>query len=231
LTTSTTELLGLGLYSVDEAARILHANPATVRRWVEGYYHQDSEAKRQRHRPVVLPELDRFAGHRLLTFANLMELHLIKLFRDAGVHMRTIRKAAEMAARRFATDHPFAWKRFDTDGKAIFITLSHEDDREMVQDAVTAQRVFEEMVRPFFLKVDDHQNEIIRYWPLGRQECVVIDPSRAFGQPIDDPSGVPTAVLAEALEVEGNAEFVARAYRVSVDAVLCAARFEGGAAA
>jgi hypothetical protein len=227
-----TDLLGVGLYTNAEAARILHSADHKVRRWVEGYYRYGLADGRRHHAGVVSAELRKVGGHRLLTFVNLMELHLIKLFRDEGVRMTTIRKAAEMAGRRFGTDHPFALRRFDTDGRDIFVTLGADGSGgEYVQDAVTAQHVFDSMVRPFFLKVDDQQDEILRFWPLGRDSRVVLDPHRSFGQPIDAPTGVPTVVLFEALEVEGDPDHVARLYRVAVEAVLCAADFERGLAA
>lgn len=44
----------------------------------------------------------------------------------------------------------------------------------------------------------------IRRWPPGRSKGVVVDPQRQFGQPIDDATGVPTGVLAEAAKAEGS---------------------------
>ena len=59
---------------------------------------------------------------------------------------------------------------------------------------------------------------------LGR---VVVDPNRRFGQPIDDQTGVPTEVLANALKAEaGDAARVARWWDVPVEAVEQAAEFE-----
>src|SRR6188474_2328243 len=103
--------LGIGLYSLAEVRRLTGANVSTVRRWVSG----DGLV------PRYLEE-----SEKTLTFIELMEVFFIKMFRDKGVSLQTIRKASEVAAKRFRTDYPFSFKRFDTDGKTIFATLSKE---------------------------------------------------------------------------------------------------------
>ncbi len=55
---------------------------------------------------------------------------------------------------------------------------------------------------------------------------VVLDPQRAFGQPIVTKEGVPTTTLAEAIAVEGTVDRVARIYDVGPDSVRDAIRFE-----
>ena len=54
----------------------------------------------------------------------------------------------------------------------------------------------------------------------------MIDPERAFGQPIVNDEGVPTAVLVEAFEVEGSIATVARWFDVTPIAVRTAIKFE-----
>jgi uncharacterized protein (DUF433 family) len=51
-------------------------------------------------------------------------------------------------------------------------------------------------------------DELLRWFPLGKNRRVVVDPGRSFGRPISL-EGVPTAVLASALKAEKSAEDVA----------------------
>src|SRR3546814_15438946 len=44
----------------------------------------------------------------------------------------------------------------------------------------------------------------VRWWPMGKRSHIVIDPLRAFGQPITNGEGVPTTILAEAVVAEGS---------------------------
>src|SRR5690348_14374797 len=91
--------LGLGLYSVPDAAHLIRTSQANVRRWIS-----DGQG--------LVP---RTLGEKLLTFAELMELHFVKMFRDEGVSMETIKIASEKAAKRYHSACPFSVKRFDTD--------------------------------------------------------------------------------------------------------------------
>ena len=208
--------LGVGLYSVTQAARLIGARPALIRRWS-----RESEG-------LIPRELGRDDG--LLTFAELMELHFIKMFRDEGVSLETIRIASEKAASRYRSDCPFSVKRFDTDGTAIFATLQQESTgKEMLEDIARGQYVFEKIMRPFFRKLEYGRNfDLVRFWPLSKTGRVVLDPARKFGKPIDAETGVPTHAIMEALKAGGGQSpaVVARWLDVPLAAVRKAAEFE-----
>jgi uncharacterized protein (DUF433 family) len=163
-----------------------------------------------------------------MTFLELVELLFVRLFREQGVSMQTIRAAAAVAASRFKTPYPFAVKRFDTDGKRIFATLITEPvDREIIEELPKGQLVFEEFVRPLFRRIDYRgKAEALRYWPLGHEGRVVIDPAREFGKPIDAETGVPTYALFRSVAAGDSRETVANWYRVPVQAVESAVKYE-----
>lgn len=216
--------LGVGLYTYPEAARIVGVSPAKLRRWATEFtYRLDS--RHYQNKPVIRRY---FEDEPVLTFLEVVELLFIRLFRDEGVSMPTIRRAAERAAERFRSDYPFAVERFDTDGKHIFATLCDEAaSRRDVEDLERGQLAFERVVRPFFRKLE-YRGDALRLWPRDRDGRVVIDPVRRFGKPIDAESGVPTSVLYQAT-LAGNGtsiEEVASWYEVSVDAVKAAVDYE-----
>lgn len=217
--TETPSRLGVGLYSVREAARILGAPVPTIRRWI---------SPRER---LVARSFD--PKEQTLTFLELMELHFIKMFRSEGVSLQTIRKAARAASKRFGTDYPFAVRRFDTDGRTIFATLlERESDAVVVEDLKKGQYVFENIMRPFFHKLEYHgANEAMRYWPLEVTGRVVLDPERHFGKPIDARTGVPTKAIYEAVQVEEDPAVVAEWFDVPIEAVTSAVEFEKSIAA
>src|SRR3546814_17838382 len=49
-----------------------------------------------------------------------------------------------------------------------------------------------------------------RWWLLHGKKTIVADPERSFGQPIVAEHGVSTAILAQAMKVEGSVEKMAR---------------------
>lgn len=209
--------VGIGLYSYAEAARLIKESPVNVRRWTST-------------RDTLVPRA-LAASERTLTFAELMELHFIKMFRDQGVSLPTIRKASQTARQRFRADYPFSIKRFDTDGKTIFATLRDKapGNTELIEDLEKSQYVFGTIMKPFFRKLDYQGNlGVARYWPCSRRGRVVLDPRRKFGQPIDAATGVPTRVIADALSAGGgqSPDVVARWLGVPLVAVHAAERFE-----
>jgi hypothetical protein len=208
-------VLGKGAYSVADAARIVGANYHTLRGWLNPDH------------GIVHRKFDSSTG--VVSFAELMEMQFIKMFMDAGVQPRVIHAASRKAAKLFKTAYPFTVKRFDTDGKTIFATLASEDGgKEMIEDLRKGQLVFTTIVRPFFKKLDYDRNDIARYWPLGKRNRVLLDPTRQFGAPIDNETGVPTHTLYLATKAgQGQtAKYVANWYDVPESAVRTAVRFE-----
>ncbi|HUG18385.1 MAG TPA: hypothetical protein VMM56_05370 [Planctomycetaceae bacterium] len=217
---SVSTLIGKGLYDYAFAARIVGVKTRRLKRWIG--ISDNSSPVFSSDSPVS----------ETVTFMELMELMFIGMFRKEGVPLQTIRQAAIAASIKFKTHHPFAVKRFDTDGKAIFATLrKKETDREVLEDLASGQLVFETIIKPFFHKIEYESTEVddaLRYWPFNRNGRVVLDPSRRLGQPIDAETGVPTSALAEAVEATGTRDVaqVAKWFDVPTSAVLAAVEFE-----
>ena len=225
-------LLGVGLYSIPEAAHYIGATPRTVHRWFEGYEFGHDDTARFSP-PIISPEVGCVDGEPVVTFLDFIELRFIALFHQHGVSLHVIRSAAASAARLFRTKHPFAVRRFDTDGDTIFATLRREDappdaDRaKYMQELTQGQYVFDELVHPYLKASVDFDIEFAsRYWPLGRDARVVMDPTRAFGKPIDAPTRVPTRLLYLASDQGNRMEDAARTYDVPLEAVARAVTFE-----
>ena len=212
---TATNYLGRGAYSVADAARIVGRHYNTIRRWLS----PEGGIIKRAYDPTL----------QTISFSELMELHFIAMFEKEGVSFQTIRRAAAAAAKRYETDYPFTVKRFDTDGRTIFATLAREaDKKEVVEDLKKGQYVFSNIMRPFFRKLDYGKSDISRYWPMTKRGRVVLDPSRRFGQPIDEKTGIPTKTLFNAVQAGGGqtTKEVARWFGVPEAAVTAAVKFE-----
>jgi uncharacterized protein (DUF433 family) len=216
------ENLRLGVYTVPEASRLTRIAPARIRRWVRGYSFGESG-----HSPPVwqrqLPDVD---GKLALGFKDLMELRFVNAFLEQGVTWKKLRQSAEQAANLVGSTHPFSTRRFKTDGKQIFAHLA-EGAAEPLMDLLLKQQVIYAVVAPrLFAGVEFDDNEPLRWWPLGLQRRVVLDPLKQFGHSVVVPSNVPTTVLANAVRLEESAERVARLYEVDIKAVRDAVEWE-----
>jgi uncharacterized protein (DUF433 family) len=170
------------------------------------------------------------AARGLLTFSELIELLFIRRLRQAGVPFPAIRLIAQEAAVELQAPHPFVDRRFYSDwprrlslnGSSEQPPSSDARDRGSVSEAVGGA------ILALVQQLDWADDQVCGYWPLGRNRRVVLDPARAFGQPTDPASGVPTRALHGAFTAGEPVEEVARWYQVDPQAVRDAVEFEEG---
>jgi uncharacterized protein (DUF433 family) len=167
--------------------------------------------------------------HKIVTFRDLIEIQFVHSFRDAGASWATIRKAATKASEITHSDHPFATRRFVTDGETIFEEIAATVPNRALLDLVKkpGQLSSRDILLPSLrAKLDVSAEGARRWWPLGKRRPVVIDPERQFGQPISSEEGVPTVVLARAVKTMGSEGRAAKWFDVSKTAVRAAVEFE-----
>jgi uncharacterized protein (DUF433 family) len=220
--------LGVGVYSVQQAARLSEVPARSIHRWLLGYSYRYGDGVTHQS-PVVARERSVLESETLsLTFRDLLEIRFVHAFRNCGVSWNVIRRATEKAGDLFHTDHPFTTKAFHIDGRRIFAELQSEGVRERkLVDLVSDQYAFRHVMLPSFrAQIELSERGAERWWPMGRKKLVVLDPARQFGEPIVAEGGVPTAVLAKAAAAMHSEQATAKWYEVSRAAVRQAVTFE-----
>ncbi|HVT10940.1 MAG TPA: hypothetical protein VHE55_01630 [Fimbriimonadaceae bacterium] len=205
--------LGIGLYSLVEAARLLKTPRRTLSRWVEGYARELRDGVKT-YKPLIAHD-----DEAALSFADLVELLYVRGFRDAGVDLDVIRRTAAKYRRDWQTPFPLATRRFATDGKGLLLK-----EGEGWKHAMTGQiqAFMDEMAKQLV-----HTGNLASEWrPLGIQRHVVLDPERAFGKPIDDVSGAHTFLLAQAIESGATTKELAWWYDTTEQSIVDAVEFE-----
>ena len=208
--------LGQGLYPLPEAARLAQLDGRTARRWAEGYdfkYHGEIWRSPGVMR-LALPPIGRSVD---LTFPEMLTLRLVHGFREAGLSLRTIKRVAEVAARDYGTPTPFVTRRFRTDGRKVFVELQQtvpskdepavpRRERQLIE-VLSHQHQFADIVEPsLYAKVDWDDGMAVRWWPMGQDHAVVLDPRVMFGAPRIAKTRVATDALAAAVRAEGGGE-------------------------
>jgi uncharacterized protein (DUF433 family) len=220
-------LIGRGIYSVSEAARLARVPAARIRRWIRGYSFP-TLAGRHRSEPIVVPDIEPIASTIALSFLDLQEVVFVDAFLKAGVSWKTMRSAHHAAEQKLG-QHPFSTGRFATDGRWILLDLTGDVAAvdPAFQEVLTNQLAFRRLILPYLVKLDfGKDGQAIRWWPVGKKRRIVVDPERSFGQPIVSREGVPTVVLARAFQAERSTPIVARWYGVSRQSVTDAVKFE-----
>jgi len=175
----------------------------------------------------LAPQIDLDDGRVYLGFRDLMEVQVANAFISLGLSPQKVRRAIEIASVLLAEERPLSTARFRTDGRTVFLQVLKEDGADQMIDLFRSQHVFREIIEPSLRNIDfDDYGLPFRWWPHGKQARIVVDPHRAFGQPIEVDSGVPASILSAAVEAEGSPEKAARVWGVLVAAVRRAAEFQ-----
>lgn len=221
-------LIGVGLYTFQEAAKLTNAPAQDLRRWLKGHtYKARGSENRVNSSPLWQTELtdSEIEG---VSFHDLLEVRFVQAFRKHGVSLQTIRVASEHARAMFNHPYPFTCKRFKTDGRTIFAAALEETGNEHLLDLPKKQFAFAEILEPSLHRgIEFGSDELASHWyPLLRSKAIVLDPLIAFGKPIVTNGSVRTSILYDAFKAEKNKQYVAKLYEVPVSAVEAAIRFE-----
>jgi len=224
------DLLGTGIYTVPEAARMTNVAAARIRRWLRGYPYT-SGGKKHEQPPVFkhgLPEID---GTLALGFLDLLEIRFIDGFLRLGVKWPKLRVLHRAAVDLVGDNHPFCAQLFKTDGKTIAAKVSKEVDAPVIMDLANNQQMFSTVVDPYFRGVTFHDGTAVEWWPLGEGRSVVLNPRRRFGLPIIARRGIPTATLVRAYRAEQSVQAISRWMDVTEKEVADAVAYENTLAA
>lgn len=185
--------LGRPAYPVAEASRLVGLPARKVRRWLRGYGYKHD------HAVGLQPQVPRGGGTAspCASFLDLVDLLVVKWFLDHGVSLQRVRRALEEACDLLGAKH-FTRQTFSTYGGSIFPRLQEEDSEDR-GDAILevmsgGQRVLAPAVRELVEQLDFEAPEGLasRWYPLGRNKPVVLDPMVSFGAPSIVGRGVKT---------------------------------------
>jgi uncharacterized protein (DUF433 family) len=219
--TSTPDLLEMGIFTIPEVAELVKAPQAAVRVWVEG--HKGKQVA------VINNQLGRVGGKVAVSFTNLMELRFVATFVNAGVGLREIRKIMEEVRETLEHPHPFATGTiFKTDGKKIVAEIAKRNGVSIYDLRTKNFEMLAVVMKSLRDDVEyDPHGEAISWRPRPKiAPNVIVHPHFSFGRPVLKASRIPTSTLAQSVKVEGSVTFVANIFDVPERQVREAVKFE-----
>jgi uncharacterized protein (DUF433 family) len=134
-------------------------------------------------------------GYPTVPFVGLAEAMILAGFRHAGVSLQHIRRAVAIIQREIGLDHALASRRLYTDGAVILFDYAeseHNPELGGLTEVVSRQRVFAPVIEEYLKRIEyGHDGWAARLIsPATDQPVVVVDPDRAFGQPVFIHGGV-----------------------------------------
>jgi hypothetical protein len=219
-----------GFYTVPEAARLIRVGKEQrIRGWLQGFP--------ERPGPIIVRDYQPINKRQELSFLDLMEVRFVEHFREAGVHMRSLRRAAMRLREEFKLAHPFASDRvvLVADQADIFVEQvlkksAEEEEDPTLLSLLTNNYVMYEAIKQSLLPGVrfDQSTRLARSWAPRPERFpdVRIDPHIAYGQP-SVPEGVPTSVLFDDWKAEReDYDAVAYWHNLSTPTVRMAVEFE-----
>lgn len=212
---------GTPAYSVTEAARYLHIAPATLRSWVFGRTYP-REIGAGFFEPLIQPAADR-----LLSFANLVEAHVLRALRtEHGVSIRAVRTALDCARQAYGVERVLLCRELWTTGGELFL----EKYGELVNLSRSGQMALRMMLEESLRRVEWDQDIPTRLYPfLKDSKIIAIDPHISFGRPVILRRGISTAVIADRIDAGESIVDVAKDYDLKPTEVKTAILYERAA--
>jgi uncharacterized protein (DUF433 family) len=208
-----------GVYPVAFAAKMAEATNKTVASWFR--------ASGSQLPPAIISHLEPIRGQLLMPFLALVEARFVARFRKHGLSLQTVRKVARKLRDAYKLEHPFAERRFRTDGKKVMMEEAVDDGERRLIDIMTDEFGFPSVIEPSLFDTVVYIDDIAaRLRPFDEFPNIIIDPRFALGRPVVESGYIPTETLAEAFLAEGDIEAVAEWYGTDRDSVTQAVAFE-----
>jgi uncharacterized protein (DUF433 family) len=221
-------LFGIGFYTIPEASHLLQMDAHTIRRWVKGYSYRLNETVKK-VKPLIKTSVPIVDDKFVLSFLELIELYVVKRFLDNEIPLQKIRLAAIRAAEILKVNNPFAYRMFKFRGKSIFMEQSLSESESTLLELCKNQYALQEIMKLYLHEIDFSELEspqrALRWFPMGKERPIVIDPAIAFGKPVILATRIPAETLYRDYLAEKSAKSVADWYEISVDKVEAAIEF------
>lgn len=214
-------------YTIAEAAHYLLIPDGTVRYWATGQGN-------------YLPIIEVPHSHpTLLSFLNLVELHVVAAIRRAHtLPMHKVRSAIQYlkqhARSKKDKNHPLISKVLETDGLNLFI----QEYGDLVNISSDGQLAMRQIMLAALQRIErDARGVPIKLYPFTRSDLtsaprmVVIDPELSGGRPVISGTGLATEIIAERYKAGDSVHELAKDYGRKEEEIEEAVRCELQAAA
>lgn len=222
------DLLTRPLYSYAEADRLAEVSRGTSSRWAKGYKYRNERGERVAQPSMTTsPAAEREAG---ISFLDLVSIKAIDGLRKRNFSTRAIRQVVQYCQDELQMAYPLATQKFKTDRHRIYMRAGDGRLLEVLGGQQGAQ-AWDRILEPFLKDLDYHNEFARRWYPLGRDEPVVVDPDYGFGLPVIVGSGVRTESIAEQYYAGDKIEHIAYDFNVTREQIDSALKLESQLAA
>ena len=208
--------IGEGIYTAPDVSRIFKIPYPKAKYWFK-YYVKNRLFDTIGYR-YFFPIKDTVA----INFLSLIEMYVFYKFKEKNIKTHNIIRAHTEMSNYLNTPYPFASEDFYIYGEKIFF-----GQFDALKEALDVeQSIIYEFITPFVEKIKfDDKRLATKFYPLGRNRSVVINPENQFGQPTIDGTNILTATLYEYYLGNDSIKTIAELFDLSIENVEDAIEF------
>ncbi|MEO8145994.1 MAG: DUF433 domain-containing protein [Bacteroidia bacterium] len=214
-TTGATAKIGEGIYTAADAARILKIPYSKANYWFK-YYLKNKHFKTDYRYYFEVSDI------LAVNFLTLIEMYVFYAFKEESVKIADIIIAHETISKTFDTPYPFANKDFYVSGRKIY----YGDDKDLTIANKTKQKMLADILIQFSKKIEyGNANLAHKYYPLGKNKSIVVDPENQFGQPVIEGTNIRVETIYNFYKAGDSIELICELYNISNNNVKDAIEF------
>lgn len=197
--------IGTGIYTPSDISQILKINIKTINRWLSNYF-SDKYIKTDKTK--------------ITNFYSLIELYVFNVLLEKGVKRKYLKDLYTFLLSKSDFDYPFATKKIRYLGNQVYA----EHRNQIIDGQISS--VIKEFIEPFLTNVEFTADGISeKYFPLGKEHFIVVDPQIQFGQPIIKNTGIKVEALMSFYNAGEKTEDIAWFYNIPIEAINDAIKF------
>lgn len=212
------------LYNASQVARFVGVPRSTLHKWLYGRDYTATGIIK--HSDPLITPADEERG--LLSFANLLEVHILDATRKARIPMADVREAINMVLAEDPTPHPLITGKFYKRGKKIFVESILSNEKIAASKPIQGQRPLGELLDFYLERIKRNPSgDPIELVPIrnNRNQSVVLNFEIAAGRPVINGTGVLVEVLRDLHDVGMSYRKIAQQYALRETQVVEAIRF------
>jgi uncharacterized protein (DUF433 family) len=219
MTLENTLNIGTGFYTIPDISRILRLPYQKVNLWVNKYWDGELGSEFESSYSWTID------NSKAVSFHTLIEFYVLYMLAESGVRTRSVLNAHKELSKYFNTLFPFAQKsileNIRTDGRKIYFNLNG------TLLSLDGTKQFNLNFIEIFFKNLEFDKELLasRFWPLGKEKNIIIDPKRQFGHPVIGSTNIYPETLYNLYKSGEPVDFIAFTYEVGEQEVRDAIAF------
>jgi len=209
-----------GIYTAADISRIFKIPYPQVKYWFR-YYIRNKLFHSIGYR-YYFPIKDTIA----INFLSLIEMYVFYSLKEKKIKTSSIIKMHTQMSKYLGTPYPFASQEFYVSGKQVYFG---EID-SLIEASDVYQAFIPSFVKQFAERIKFNDKRIARkFYPLGKDKSVVLNPENQCGQPTIDGTNILTSTLWEYYKGKESIDTIAKLFDLSIENVQDAIEFHQAA--